>query len=118
MATQPYLGEIRAFSFNFNPRNWQPCNGQLLSIQQNQALFSILGTTYGGNGTTNFALPDLRGRAPIGVGPGPNLPPVNLGDSRGAATVTLVANNMPAHNHTIGCDSNAADTTVLSPANG
>lgn len=88
-----FLGEIRAFGCNYPPAGWAACDGQLLPIQQNSALFSILGTTYGGNGTTNFALPDLRGRAASG--------PVNgaLADLRGSATVTLTESEMPAHNH-------------------
>src|SRR5580692_442499 len=117
MASQPYLGAIFMFAGNFAPRGFQLCAGQVLAISSNAALFSILGTTYGGNGTTTFALPDLRGRAPIGVGQGAGLQPIVLGQSQGIETVTLSANNMPKHNHTIGCDSNANDTTALSPAN-
>ena len=95
---EPYLGEVRLVSFNFAPRGWAFCNGQLLSIQQNTALFSILGTTYGGNGTTNFALPNLQGRVP--AHPGPTM--VQLGASGGAELVTLTTNQIPAHNHLLG----------------
>jgi microcystin-dependent protein len=117
MASTPILGSIFLFAGNFAPRGYALCQGQLIAISSNAALFSILGTTYGGNGTTTFALPDLRGRAPIGVGQGAGLQPIVLGQSQGVETVTLSANNMPKHNHTIGCDSNANDTTALSPAN-
>lgn len=91
---EPFLSELRVFSFNFAPRGWAQCNGQLLPINQNQALFSLLGTTYGGDGRTNFALPDLRGRVPIHVGDGHT-----LGEKSGAATVTLTSPQMPQHTH-------------------
>jgi microcystin-dependent protein len=90
------------FAGNFAPRGWALCQGQIMSIAQNTALFSLLGTTYGGNGQTTFALPDLRGRTPIGTGQGPGLSPKVLGEVGGTETVTLIANQMPAHNHTIG----------------
>ena len=93
------IGEIRGFGGNFAPRNWALCNGQLLSIAQNSALFSILGTTYGGDGRTTFALPDLRGRAPISAGTGPGLSPHKLGARSGTETVTLNVLQMPSHNH-------------------
>lgn len=96
-----YLGEIRLFAPNFAPRNWALCNGQLLPISTNQALFAILGTTYGGNGTTNFALPDLRGRTAVGEGSGPGLSPYTLGQKTGTATTKLTANQLPPHNHTV-----------------
>ncbi len=95
----PFIGEIRMFGGNFAPRGWAFCNGQLLSIAQNTALFSLLGTTYGGDGVTTFALPDLRGRTPIHFGQGPGLTPRTLGERSGSETVTLTANEMPAHNH-------------------
>lgn len=101
MANEPFLGAIFIFAGNFNPRGYMLCQGQLLSISQNTALFSILGTTYGGNGTTNFALPDLRGRVPIGQGQGPGLQPVNLGQQGGSNSVNILANNLPSHTHTI-----------------
>ena len=95
------IGEIRLFAGNFAPRSWAFCSGQLLSIAQNTALFSILGTTYGGNGQTTFALPDLRGRTPIGVGQGPGLSNRSLGEQSGTENVTLIQNNMPAHTHNV-----------------
>lgn len=93
------IGEIRMFAGNFSPRSWAFCQNQILSIAQNTALFSILGTTYGGNGQTTFALPDFRGRVAVGTGQGPGLPSVTLGEMGGTQTVTLTSNNMPAHNH-------------------
>ncbi|MDF2629720.1 MAG: Tail Collar domain protein [Symbiobacteriaceae bacterium] len=92
--SEPFLGEIRMYGFNFAPRNWAACNGQLLPINQNQALFSILGITYGGNGQTTFALPDLRGRTPVHVGNG-----VTLGQSAGEETHTLTVQEIPQHMH-------------------
>ena len=93
MAT-PYLGEMRIFTFNFAPKGWAMCNGQLLPINQNQALFSILGTTYGGNGTTTFALPNLQGRVPVHAGNG-----IVLGQLAGQETHTLIQSEMPQHTH-------------------
>jgi microcystin-dependent protein len=98
--SQPYLGEIRIFGGNFAPRGNAMCNGQLLAISQNTALFSILGTTYGGNGTTNFALPDLRGRVPIHMGQGPGLSNYVLGQQDGSEAVTLNTTQIPSHTHT------------------
>jgi microcystin-dependent protein len=102
MATDPFLGEIILFAGNFAPRNWAFCHGQLLPISQNTALFSILGTQYGGDGRTTFALPDLRGRVPIGTGQGPGLSsyPSN-GQKGGAETHTLSEAEMPQHDHPI-----------------
>lgn len=96
----PLMAAIILFAANYAPRNWQLCWGQIMSISSNSALFSLLGTMYGGNGVTTFALPDLRGRFPLGTGQGPGLPVVNPGDMSGTPTTTLVINNMPAHNHT------------------
>ena len=93
------IGEIRGFGGNFAPRNWAFCSGQLLSIAQNQALFSILGTTYGGDGRTTYALPDLRGRAPISAGTGPGLTTRKLGSRSGSETVALSSLQMPSHTH-------------------
>lgn len=101
MANEPYLGAIFIFAGNFAPRGFQLCNGQLLAISQNTALFSILGTTYGGDGVQTFALPDLRGRTPIGQGAGLGLNPVVLGESSGNQNVTILSSNMPAHNHLV-----------------
>jgi microcystin-dependent protein len=97
--SEPFLGQIQAFGFNFAPRGWAMCQGQILSIAQNTALFSLLGTTYGGNGQTTFALPDLRGRSMIGIGQGPGLSPITLGEQSGTENVTLTTNNLPAHIH-------------------
>lgn len=96
---EEYLAIIKMFAGNFAPRGWAFCNGQILSIAQNTALFSLLGTTYGGNGQTTFALPDLRGRVPMGTGQGPGLPNIVLGEVAGTPSTTLTVNNMPAHNH-------------------
>ena len=98
----PFLGEIKPIAFNFAPKGWMLCEGQLLSINQNQALFSLIGTTYGGNGQTTFALPDLRGRAPMGAGQGPGLPDYPLGTVVGSNTLVLSESNLPAHTHTVG----------------
>jgi microcystin-dependent protein len=97
--SEPFIGEIRIFAGNFAPRGWQFCQGQVLSIAQYSALFSLLGTTYGGNGQTTFALPDLRGRVPMQPGQGPGLSPRTLGEQGGTETVTLLTTQMPAHNH-------------------
>lgn len=101
MPAEPYIGEISMFGGNFAPRGWALCDGQLLAIAQNTALFSLLGTTYGGNGTTTFALPDLRGRAPVHAGQGPGLSPLPLGAAAGQATVSLTAANLPPHAHAV-----------------
>jgi microcystin-dependent protein len=99
--SEPFIGEIRVFAGNFAPVGYAFCNGQLLSIAQNTALFSILGTTYGGNGTTNFALPDLQGRAALGQGQGPGLQPYVIGEIGGEETVTLTVAEMPVHSHAL-----------------
>ena len=111
MAT-PFIAEIVMFGGNFAPRGWAFCQGQLLSIAQNTALFSLLGTTYGGNGQTTFALPDLRGRVPIQQGSGPGLTPRVLGEQGGTETVTLQVTQMPAHTHTVSASTAAAGDTV------
>jgi microcystin-dependent protein len=95
-----FIGEIRIFAGNYAPAGWALCNGQLLPISQNTALFSILGTTYGGNGQTTFGLPNLQGAAPLMAGQGPGLSPRDLGESGGAQAVALTTNQMPAHSHT------------------
>ncbi len=107
--SEPFIGEIRIFAGNFAPRGWQLCQGQILPIAQNTALFSILGVTYGGNGQTTFALPDLRGRYPMQQGQGPGLSPRALGEQGGTETVTLLSNQMPAHNHALVCSNAQAD---------
>lgn len=98
---EPFIGQIIMFGGNFPIRGYATCSGQLLSIAQNTALFSILGTTYGGNGQTTFGLPDLRGRVPIGQGQGPGLPDYALGQLSGTPSVTLNTTNMPIHNHSL-----------------
>lgn len=98
---EPYLGQIQAFGFNFTPRGWAACEGQLLPISQNSALFSLLGTIYGGDGRTTFALPDLRGRAPLHYGTGPGLSTRAIGQRSGTETNTLTINQMPNHNHVL-----------------
>jgi len=106
--SNPYLGEIRMVGFGFAPKNWALCNGQLLQINANQALFSILGTTYGGNGQTNFALPDLRGRVPLHAGTG-NSGTYNLGQAAGEELHTLTVNEMPSHGHSAVGNSGSAN---------
>lgn len=110
----PFIGEIRAFPFHFAPTGWARCDGQLLSIPQNTALFSLLGTTYGGNGVTTFGLPDLRGRVPIGPGQGPGLSARARGEMGGAPSVTLISSEMPNHAHQLRADGDPA--TVRRPA--
>ena len=95
----PFVAEIRIFPFNFAPKGWAWCDGQLLPLSQNTALFSLLGTTYGGNGKSNFALPDLQGRAPMHPGQGPGLSLHDLGETGGSETVTLLESEIPAHSH-------------------
>lgn len=117
---EPYLGEIMLVSFGFSPRGWAFCNGQLLPINQNQALFSLLGTTYGGNGVTNFALPNLQGRVAIHEGQGPGLAYRNLGEMGGEQAHTLALTALPAHTHTARAGSSTATsatpTAALVPA--
>jgi microcystin-dependent protein len=95
------IAEIRMFAGTFAPRTWLFCNGQTMSIASNTAMFSLLGTTYGGNGQTTFGIPDFRGRVAVGTGTGPGLPNIQLGQVAGTPTVTLLTTNMPAHNHAI-----------------
>ncbi|WP_374473860.1 phage tail protein [Arenimonas sp.] len=97
--TQPFIGEIQLFGFNFNPRGWAFCNGATLPIAQNTALFSLIGTIYGGNGQTTFQLPNLAGRAANQQGQGPGLTPRSLGEAYGVNTVTLTSNQIPQHGH-------------------
>jgi microcystin-dependent protein len=110
----PFVAEIRIFPFNFAPRGWAWCDGQLMPLSQNTALFSLLGTTYGGNGKSNFALPDLQGRAVMHPGQGPGLSLHDLGESGGSETVTLLESEIPAHAHAV--DASQADGTERSPA--
>jgi microcystin-dependent protein len=95
----PFVAEIRIFPFNFAPKGWAWCDGQLLPLSQNTALFSLLGTTYGGNGKSNFALPDLQGRAPMHPGQGPGLSLHDLGETGGSETVSLLESEIPSHSH-------------------
>lgn len=111
--TEPFIGELRCFGFNFAPRGWALCQGQLLPISPNTALFSLLGTMYGGNGQTNFGLPDLRGRTPLGFGQGPGLSPRDQGETAGTETVTLTAQQVAPHTHPA---MGATDATAKSPA--
>ena len=97
----PFVAEIRIFPFNFAPRGWAFCNGQLLPLSQNTALFSLLGTTYGGNGQSNFALPNMQGNAPMHPGQGPGLSLHDLGEIGGSEFVTLLESEIPAHTHTM-----------------
>lgn len=113
-AQEPYIGEIKMFGGNFAPRGWALCDGQLLSIAQNQALFSILGTTYGGDGRTTFGLPDLRGRVPIHVGTGAGLSPKRLGEKGGQENVTLTVNQLPSHSHSATVQISADSTVATS----
>ena len=114
--SQPFLGQISMFAGNFAPRSWAFCDGQLLAISQNQALFSLLGTIYGGDGRTTFALPDLRGRIPIHFGNGPGLSSRRIGEKGGAELHFLLPSELPAHTHslqggvTIGTNENAANS--------
>lgn len=111
----PFLGEMRQFGFGFAPKGWAMCNGQLMSIQQNSALFALLGTFYGGNGTTTFGLPDLRSRTPIHFGQGLGLSPYTIGQIGGTEIETLLSTQIPQHNHLINCSN--ATSTQASPQN-
>lgn len=121
----PFVAEIRIFPFNFAPRGWAWCDGQLMPLSQNTALFSLLGTTYGGNGKSNFALPDLQGRAPMHPGQGPGLSLHDLGETGGSETSTLLESEIPAHSHALGAQNIAlgglatpAGNTLNRPASG
>lgn len=106
----PFIGEIRAFAFTYAPYGWATCDGQIMNVQQNTALFSIIGNTYGGDGRTTFGLPNLSGRAPMGFGTGPALTPQTLGQSLGEASVSLATNNFPPHTHGFNAMSNTTAT--------
>lgn len=114
--SNPFVAEIRIFAGNFAPIGWAQCNGQLMPISQNTALFSLLGTTYGGDGKSNFALPNLQGSAPMHEGQGPGLSLRDLGESGGEQTVTLLTSEIPAHNHNFWA-STANGTTATSSTN-
>jgi microcystin-dependent protein len=113
MADQPFIGEVRWFAGNFAPQDWAFCDGQILSIAENTALFSLLGTTYGGDGMSTFALPDMRGRGMVHVGAGPGLTQRTLGEKAGSETATLNTNQLPAHTHTLRADSTAGDSALV-----
>jgi microcystin-dependent protein len=110
----PFVAEIRIFPFNFAPKGWAWCDGQVMPISQNTALFSLLGTTYGGDGKSTFALPDVDGRAVMHPGQGPGLSLHDLGETGGSETVTLLESEIPAHSHAV--DASQADGTERSPA--
>jgi microcystin-dependent protein len=110
----PFVAEIRIFPFNFAPKGWAWCDGQLLPLSQNTALFSLLGTTYGGDGKSNFALPDLQASAPMHPGQGPGLSDHFLGETGGSETVTLLESEMPSHAHTM--QGSSGDADLQSPA--
>ncbi len=111
---EPFIGEVKIFAGNFAPRGWAFCEGQLISIQQNTALFSLLGTTYGGDGRTTFGLPDLRGRVPMGMGRGPGLSDRREGQKLGEENVTLTTHNLPSHTHA--SELNVTSTLQISTA--
>lgn len=111
---EPFIGQIQLFGFGWAPVGWAVCAGQLLSISQNTALFSLLGTTYGGDGRTTFGLPDLRGRVPLGFGQGPGLSDYELGQAAGEEAVTLTTGQLPAHNHGM---QGSGSASSKSPAN-
>jgi microcystin-dependent protein len=112
----PFVAEIRIFPFNFAPKGWAFCDGQILPLSQNTALFSLLGTTYGGDGKSNFALPNMQGNAPMHPGQGPGLSLHDLGETGGSDTVTLLESEIPAHSHQLRADNqDIGDTNVVSP---
>src|SRR6476469_5436875 len=111
--SQPFVAEIKMFGCNFAPRGWAQCNGQILAIAQNTALFSLLGTYYGGDGRTTFALPNFQGSVPIFWGQGPGLSNYGLGEVGGVPTVTLQTNEMPMHQHLV--QASSADGTAAAP---
>ena len=113
----PFVAEIRIFPFNFAPKGWAFCDGQLLSISQNTALFSLLGTTYGGDGKSNFALPNMQGNAPMHPGQGPGLSLHDLGETGGSETVSLLESEIPSHSHSVVAASNPALLKLPAPTN-
>jgi len=114
--SQPFIGEIKPCGFNFAPLGYAFCDGSLQSIDQNQALYALIGTTFGGDGVQTFGLPDLRGRVPVGQGAGPGLSPLIIGEVYGVESVTLTTQQLPSHTHTVGVSTAAAST--VNPSNG
>ncbi|MBI4910063.1 MAG: phage tail protein [Acidobacteria bacterium] len=121
----PFVAEIRIFPFNFAPKGWAFCNGQIMPLSQNTALFSLLGTTYGGDGKSNFALPNMQGNVPMHPGQGPGLSLHDLGETGGSQTVSLLQSEMPSHNHSVGAQTvplgglgTPAGNTLSRPASG
>jgi microcystin-dependent protein len=114
--SDPFVAEIRIFPFNFAPKGWAFCDGQLLPLSQNTALFSLLGTTYGGDGRSNFALPDLQGRAPMHPGQGPGLSLHDLGETGGSETVTLLESELPGHSHTASASTQPGEDAAPGPS--
>lgn len=115
---EPFIGTIQAYGFNFAPRGWATCQGQVLAIAQNTALFSLLGTTYGGNGQTTFQLPNLAGRVPNGQGQAPGLSPYSMGQIAGTESTTLTTQQMPTHTHTYALNASTATGASSAPASG
>lgn len=114
---EEFIGTVKLFAFRFVPRDWALCNGQMMMIRQNEALFNLISTIYGGNGTTTFALPDMRSRMVIGAGQGTNLSQYNVGQTGGAERATLNVANMPAHNHAIAIGASSATKLNPTPSN-
>lgn len=115
MLDSNYIGEIRMYAGTYAPSSWKFCDGSLLSISENDALFALIGTTYGGDGQSTFAIPDLRGRVPVHVGTGPGLSPVMIGEKAGQESVTMTVGQMPAHNHLLMAQ--LAEGNANTPAN-
>jgi microcystin-dependent protein len=116
MPATPFVGEISIFGFNFNPLGWEFCNGQLLPIAQFDVLFALIGTTYGGDGQTTFAVPDLRSRMPVHLGQGPSLSNYQIGQQAGQENVTVILNQLPVHNHTYNAVSDAGEVSAAAGA--
>lgn len=114
--SDPFMGEIRMVGFNFAPRGWATCQGQIMAIQQNSALFALLGTTYGGNGQTTFGLPNFSGRSPVGQGTGPGLTPVTIGEVAGSENITMTINQMPMHTHVATASAPTGTAQIAVPA--
>src|ERR1700687_6099505 len=113
--SNPFLAEIRIFPFNFPPKGWAFCDGQILSLSQNTALFSLLGTTYGGDGKSNFALPNMQGNAPMHPGQGPGLSLHDLGETSGSDTITLLESEIPSHSHVLQAVALPSNVTAPDP---